>query len=224
MFDFIYFLRLINNRKLKRGSLLRRLTKPKPQPKSNKLIEVKEEIKITSGIKYIEITQEWKDSANEKEGQPTQIIIHNVGDTIEYKGNRYMIDGIKGKKNRNVWNDFDNKELSFGKWLSTTFNENVEMMPVINGKYPGVKTPDYIFKNEHWDLKRIRSCNHHKLFKNIVHKEGQATGFMFDLTKSTMKETNYNKSIYKIFTDPRTNWLDKIMIKKGNTYKVYKRI
>ena len=50
--------------------------------------------------------------------------------------------------------DFSEKEYEIAVWLSKTFNENVYINPRVNCPEE-IKTSDYIFKSERWDLKTI---------------------------------------------------------------------
>lgn len=80
----------------------------------------------------------------------------------EYEDKKYYPDG------KNVIFDFSQKEYEIAVWLSKTFNESVIINPRINNP-EGIKTSDYIFKNERWDLKTIIG-NSNQVFYHAVYK------------------------------------------------------
>jgi len=183
----------------------------------------KENLSSTPYVNFIDITDEWKQIAKDKISNSTVIIINKVGIEFDYKGNKYTIDGVRGQKGINVWNDFDEEELNFGNWLRVTFNENVKMFPVIRRKYQGVKTPDFVFKEEYWDLKTLTSSNYLSLWENIVDKEEQSHNFMFDLSESSMEYNDFIKGVEIIFFRDKTAFVEKVLIKKNGTFYIFKK-
>ncbi len=56
----------------------------------------------------------------------------------------------------NVILDYSKKELEIAIWLTKTFGYKVILLPRINIP-EGIKTADYLFKDELWNLKEINS-------------------------------------------------------------------
>lgn len=89
---------------------------------------------------YSDVTTNWIEKA-----KPNS---HKVLDRhyFEYKNVRYVVD------NKNVVLDYSNEEKRIARWLENTFGGELYMLPRINSP-KGIKTADYLFRNEYWDLK-----------------------------------------------------------------------
>lgn len=79
--------------------------------------------------------------------------------------------------------DFSEKEYEIAVWLSKTFNENVYINPRVNCP-EGIKTSDYIFKSERWDLKAIIGNSTQVFYHAIYKNKEQSSNYIFDITKS----------------------------------------
>ncbi|WP_423364412.1 minor capsid protein [Mycoplasma sp. P36-A1] len=175
-----------------------------------------------SKLPYKDVTNEWRLEANKKIAANEaaillpEVIEPKIGDIINYKGVDYEIDG------KNVVYDASVNEIEFAQWLSKEFSENVEMIPRVNNP-EGVKAPDYLFKNNYWELKAIKSSNPSSLYNNVKKKKEQSSNFIFDLTESTLEIESCKKIIKQIFTNERTDFVKEIMIVKSKFYNVYKK-
>ena len=130
---------------------------------------------------------------------------------VMVNGKTYIEDGKHIKK------DFSRGEEKVARWLSQKLGTEVKLIPKVD--YPhGIKTPDYIIKNEKWDLKRLTSNKNNAIYTAIRDRQKQANNFVIDISKSklTMKQAELQtKELYKIKT---VNWLNKVIIKKNNEF------
>ena len=124
---------------------------------------------------------------------------------------------------KNVIFDFSEKEYEIAVWLSKTFNENVYLNPRIN--YPeGIKTSDYIFKCERWDLKSIIG-NSTQVFYHVIYKnKEQSSNFIFDITKSKINMKSALELANVLYGRSDIIFLDKIIILDNNEFMVLKRV
>ncbi len=130
---------------------------------------------------------------------------------------RYYPDG------KNVIFDFSEKEYEIAVWLSKTFNENVYLNPRVN--YPeGIKTSDYIFKGERWDLKSIIGNSTQVFYHAIYKNKEQSSNFIFDITKSKINMKSALELANVLYGRSDIIFLDKIIILDNNEFMVLKRV
>ena len=97
------------------------------------------------------------------------------------------------------------------------------MLPKINIP-EGIKTADYLFKNELWDLKEINSSGKRVIDNRINGNKRQAKNYIFDITKTKLTNEAVLKQIENIYKSNDRLWIDKIIVKKYNyVLAVYKR-
>ena len=136
----------------------------------------------------------------------------------EYNGKKYIVDG------HNVVYKHDKREHEVAKLLNKIFGGSVKILPNIN--YPqGIKTPDYLYRGEKVDLKRIKSKRTKDCVKTALrNKEKQADNFIIDNSKNTVSNEDVIKQIEEIYNLKGFSWIDKIYLLNGNQFiKVYKR-
>ena len=141
---------------------------------------------------------------------------HNVEirNFITKDGVTYIVDG------KCVTFDISNKELKIAAWLERKFGGSLFLLPKVN--YPkGIQTADYLFRDEYWDLKEITGNSKHTIDSNIKAKKKQACNFIIDITNSEMMMDEAIKRIKTIYTNQKRNWVEKIILKKGDFTKVY---
>ena len=86
-----------------------------------------------------------------------------------------------------------------------------------------IKTPDYIWNNEYWDLKEING-NLKNTVDNIIKKsKGQSNNFIVDLSNTIVNITKINRIINKLFDNNKRNWLNIIIIKYKKDFYIFKR-
>lgn len=134
----------------------------------------------------------------------------------EYEDKKYYPDG------KNVIFDFSQKEYEIAVWLSKTFNESVIINPRINNP-EGIKTSDYIFKNERWNLKTIIG-NSNQVFYHAVYKnKKQSNNYIFDITESNMDIQRALDLINILYKRNDVSFLDKIILLKYNRFLLLKK-
>lgn len=168
-------------------------------------------IKKNSTInKYTDITQEWLDKAT-----PNSHIIKDMN-YFEHNDVKYKVDG------KNVVLDYSNKEKEIAEWLESTFGGELYMVPRINNP-SGIKTPDYIFKNNNWDLKTINGKSKQALYHSVYKKSEQSSNFIFDISSSELEMTEIKQQVDKLYKRTDVPFVNEIIVKKDNDFLVYKR-
>ena len=124
---------------------------------------------------YIDVTKQYLDKKKKK---------YKVINSYYYisNGQIYIVDGSK-----KVVLDYSKKELEIAHWIGKAFGGTIYMKPRVNVP-DGVKTADYYWNNEYWDLKEIKNArSNSRAIDNIIksHKN-QSHNFIFDITGSIM--------------------------------------
>lgn len=160
---------------------------------------------------YKDITQEWLDKATPNSHK---VIDRNY---FEYEGVKYEVDG------KNVVLDYSGKEKEVAEWLENTFGGEIYMIPRVN-KPDGIKTADYLFRNEYWDLKEIKSSGKKVIDNRVNGLKGQTRNFIFDISGNLLSDEEIIDQIQKMYRSPKRDWVDKvILIRDNNLIKIYKR-
>jgi len=89
------------------------------------------------------------------------------------------------------------------------------MLPRIN-KPDGIKTADYLWNGEYWDLKQIFGIGKNVLFHAIEDHRLQAHNFIFDFSHSKISNNEIFKRINKLFLIKSVNWLEIIILIRNN--------
>lgn len=100
----------------------------------------------------------------------------------------------------------------------------MKILPNIN--FPqGIKSPDYLFRGEKIDLKRITSKRKTDCVKTALrNKEKQANNFIIDNTAQTVKDEDIIRQIKELYDSKGFCWIDKIYVLKDKEFiKIYKR-
>lgn len=163
-------------------------------------------------VQYTDITEEMYKKAKPNKGKVKK------QKYFEYEDKTYTVDG------HNVVYKHDEREIEVAKLLNKTFGGNVKILPNIN--FPqGVKSPDYLFRGERTDLKRIASKRANDCVKTALrNKEKQANNFIIDNTAQNVSDTDILKQIDEIYNSKGFLWIDKIYLLKDNKFiKIFKR-
>ena len=152
---------------------------------------------------YIDITKEWLENATPNS--------HVVKDLSYFNHNdiKYYVDG------KNVVLDYKNKELEIVIWLENTFGGEIFMLPRIN-KPDRIKTADYLWNGEYWDLKEIFGSGKNILYHAIEYQRKQAPNFIFDFSNSKLSIAEIYVRVEKLFQLKKLDWLNTIIVKKHN--------
>lgn len=157
---------------------------------------------------YYDVTDVWINTATPNSNKiiDSKSFVHN--------GTRYRVDG------KNVVLEYSKAEKDIAEWLESTFGGQLRMNPRIN--YPeGIKTSDYIFRKENWDLKTIKGNSNQVLYHAIYKKKSQSDNFIFDITNSKLNMDDAIKQVEKIYKRPDTKFVKRIIIKKSQKFKVF---
>lgn len=162
---------------------------------------------ILYGDNYTDVTNEWIINAKPN--------THIVKDRkyFEHNGIKYKVD------NKNIVLDYSDKEKEVAIWLENTFGGEIYMLPRIN-KPDGIQTADYLFRGEYWDLKTINGSGKRVLEDSIKKKKRQAKNFIFDITNCKIEKYNLFEQLKKLYNSKATDWINKIIIKKGENASI----
>ena len=157
---------------------------------------------------YINVTDEWI-----KDSKPNS---HKIIDSYFYISNNkiYIVDGKK------VVLDYSLRELEVAQWLEDKFGGEIYMNPRVN--FPkNIKTADYWWNGEYWDLKEIRDSTSLKRAIDNAIKDcrEQSHNFIIDITGTSIPTENIIVQIEKLFYIKNSNrkWVNKIIVKKHNS-------
>lgn len=166
------------------------------------------DIKVSN---FKDITQEWLDNAT-----PNSHIVKDAEYFTAKDGTKYYVDG------KNVVLDYSDNEKEVAEWLENTFGGEIYMVPRVN-KPDGIKTADYLFRDEYWDLKSIEGNSNSTLDSAIKKKKSQAKNFVFDVSNSEISRESIKKQINNIYKNKNRQWVDKILVKRNNDLIVIKK-
>ena len=161
------------------------------------------------GVK--DITDEWKKTATPNSYDIEEIRQYKIGDSV------YTVDG------KNVLLDYSDKERRIAELLKEELGGKISMVPrVLNPQ--GISTPDYIFRNEAFDLKELSGTSKNLVYNAIAKKKRQASNFILDISKSPLDENEIIRQIEEVYWSRHTMFVQKIIvIKDGKIRKIYKR-
>lgn len=161
------------------------------------------------GVK--DITEEWKKTATPNSYDIEEIRQYKIGDSV------YTVDG------KNVLLDYSDKERRIAELLKGELGGKISMVPrVLNPQ--GISTPDYIFRNEAFDLKELSGTSKNLVYNAIAKKKRQASNFILDISKSPLDENEIIRQIEEVYWSRHTMFVQKIIvIKDGKIRKIYKR-
>lgn len=129
-------------------------------------------------LNYRDVTREWlKNSCPNSHQLKTR-------NYYEHDGIRYFVGGKK------VVFDYTNYEKDIAVCLENSFGGEIYLLPKVN-ELKGVKTADYLFRNEYCDLKKIgyNVISEKRAVDNVVKKSKfQTENIILDITDSILNE------------------------------------
>ena len=133
---------------------------------------------------------------------------------IDDKRNKYKVDG------KYVVLKPTEREIEVANMLGEILGGEVRLIPVVlNPKH--IETSDYIINKEKFDLKEIYGNGKNTLDTAISKKKEQANNFIYDITKTQMKEI---EQIEKIYASKHRQWVNKIvLIENKKILKIYSK-
>lgn len=121
----------------------------------------------------------------------------------------YVVDG------HNVVFDPSNDERNIANVLGKTFGGTVQLVPrVLNPQ--GIKTPDYIFKNEKYDLKTVTGLSKNVLYNALKGKKNQAENFIFDISQNTLDIEDLTNQAKMLFESKNREFVKRIILIKDD--------
>lgn len=87
-----------------------------------------------------------------------------------------------------------------------------------------IRTPDYIWNGEKWDLKTINSHSKNTISTAIMNAKKQSENVVLNLNISIYTDEELINELYRIYANDRYSFLDKIMIIENYVIRgIYKR-
>ena len=177
---------------------------------------------VEEKVIYIDVTNEWLKNVKPNSHK---VVIDNF--FIDDDGIKHPIKGKeKVEKNPATF-----VEMNMAKWLIRKFGGVIHRVPRIEtekGNYiqSSVKTPDFIWNNEKWDLKtpKIGGKTTIERYTKLSKQKHQATNLIFDI--SYLRESNdYIISlIEKELDSPYRYWIDKIiLVRNYSVVRIYQK-
>ena len=161
---------------------------------------------------YLDVTSDWLSNKAE-------IGVVQMAKSVEINGEKYYTNS-KNKIN------IKNNEEHVANILINQFGGDVKFLPEI-GEKDHVRSGDYFFKNEIWDLKEIgkNATSQTRAIDNILKDtKGQSNNFILDITNSLLDRENILEQVKKIYSTKNRGWIDKIIILDNDIMiKVFQR-
>lgn len=88
----------------------------------------------------------------------------------------------------------------------------------------GIKTPDYIFRGEKYDLKTVTGSSKNVLYNALKGKRNQAENFIFDISKNPLNVDDLRNQAKLLFESKNREFVKRvILIKDDNILNVFER-
>ena len=168
---------------------------------------------------YLDVTDQWLENAKPNSHE---IIIDDY--FIDDFGIKHP---IKGREKVHI-SSINSDEYKMALIIKKTLGGEIHMVPTItdiSNSHFGVKTPDYIWNNEKWDLKTPQYKDNYENIMNDIFKKPylklQSTKFIVDLINFPVISDNEIMSICKrMFNNKYRKWIKALIIVKNK--KIYK--
>lgn len=161
---------------------------------------------VSEGKQFFDSTDFWKD-ADRRAGEDFYTGVKNPGKVFYKDGQRYEIDG------HHVKFEPSQHEREIAEVLAEQLHERVILQPKI--EYPkGIKMPDYTIGGKSYDLKTIEGAGKNTLDSSVKRKKGQASNFVFDVTKFAVSDDEMFRQASHIIE--RRDWIDKVILIRNN--------
>lgn len=124
---------------------------------------------------------------------------------VNIDGNKYVVD------NKFVVLDSSQYERDIAKWIVSNIGGCVELHPRV--LFPSrIRTPDYIWNGEKWDLKTINSHSKNTLTTAVKNIKKQANNVILDIRSDSYTNDVLNAELDRIYNNKRYDYLEKTMI------------
>ena len=160
---------------------------------------------------YIDVTDEWL-----KNARPNSHKVREMN-YFEINGVKHYVDG------KNIILDYSKEEKECALWLEKMFGGEIYLVPRVN--YPdGISTPDFIWNNNYWDLKVVKSSGCRALDNRMRDTRNQSSNFIIDIMNNLLSDNKFIYQIKRLFDSNERYWVHQIILKRGERLiGVYKR-
>ncbi len=136
---------------------------------------------------------------------------------VEFDGIVYSVD-----RNEAVL-DYSKHEKEVADWIVDNLGGDIKMCPrVVIPK--GIRTPDYIWNGEKWDLKTINSHSNNTVTTAVGKAKEQTENVALYLNVNSYTDNDLIHELDRIFGNSRYSYIDKIMIIEDYVLRgIYKR-
>ena len=122
---------------------------------------------------------------------------------------KYKIMNFKG--DYNLVFDHDEYEKNIANWLAREIGGEIYLCPRV--ELPkGIRTPDYIWDNEKWDLKSINSHGKNTINTAIKNTKNQSKNVILNLIDDTYTYDDVYKEMNRIFSNSRYSYIEKVLL------------
>lgn len=159
---------------------------------------------------YSDITEIFRSSKT-----PNQYPVSELKE-ISIGGEKYKVDG------KNVVSDYSVDERRIAEILAKEIGGEISMCPrVVIPKY--VRTPDYYWNNEYWDLKTINKHGKNTINNAVNNALGQSGNVILMINNGEYTFDFIKNEIKRVYSNPRYTPIDKILVLMDKKIRVYKR-
>lgn len=135
--------------------------------------------------KYIDITNDMINYAI-----PNSHKVEELHYFIDKNLNIHIVDG------HNIVLDYSWKEYEIALLLESIFGGEIYMLPRINKPW-NIKTPDFLWNNEYWDLKEISTSGKRVIDNRINNTKNQTNNYIIDCSNNKMNNKELIQQIKK---------------------------
>jgi len=154
---------------------------------------------------YNDVTREWLDKAT-----PNSHEVRDLRGFVQ-DGQVYIVDG------KNVKLDYDDHEKEIAELLESKLGGDIRMMPKVSGDFKNVRTPDYLFRGERFDLKTMsRSTSKNAVYNRLSESQNQADNFVLDITQNPLGTEEIMRQAENVFTSYHLRGVQRLIIVEQN--------
>jgi len=136
---------------------------------------------------------------------------------INIDGKLYNVDGKK------IVLDYSKHEKEIAEFIKNKFGGEIFMYPRVNVP-EDIRTPDYLWNGEKWDLKDIIKYNEKTIDNAIRKSKGQTENVILNIINSDYTDEILNNIMNRIYGSKDRQFLNKtIIIKDNKIYKILQR-
>ncbi|MDY3118192.1 MAG: minor capsid protein [Peptoniphilus sp.] len=134
------------------------------------------------------------------------------------------IDGqIYRKGEKHVVFDYSEEEKKIAQWLSDEIGGHVYLCPRITIP-EGIRTPDYVWDAEKWDLKNINKHSKNTMTTAVKNTKNQSRNLILNLKDPSYADEDLYLEMERIFSNKRYQYIDKILVVEKDILRgIFKR-